>query len=45
MLASRFCANAGLAMAYGAKCFGMIDADVLAQIVAGLYVAMVAQGH
>jgi len=38
-------AYAGLALAYGAKCFGIIDADLLAQIVTGLYVAMVAQGH
>ena len=38
-------AYAGLALAYGAKCMGVIDGDVLAQILTGLYVAMVAQGH
>ncbi len=38
-------AYAGLALAYGAKCVGVIDGELLAQIVTGLYVAMVAQGH
>ncbi len=38
-------AYAGLAVAYGAKVCGIIDADLLAQIVTGLYVAMVAQAH
>ena len=36
---------AGLALAYGAGCAGWIDKDTVAQIVTGLYVAMVAQGH
>ena len=38
-------AYGGLAAAYGAGCFGVIDKDTVAQIVTGLYVAMVAQGH
>ena len=36
---------AGLALAYGAKCFGVIDADMLAQIVTVLYCAMFSQRH
>ena len=38
-------AYAGLALAYGAGCAGWIEKDLVAQIVTGLYVAMVAQGH
>ena len=38
-------AYAGLALAYGAKCLGVIDADMLAQIVTALYCAMVGQRH
>ena len=35
----------GLALAYGAKCFGFIDAELLAQVVTALYVAMFSQRH
>ena len=35
----------GLAMAYGAKCLGLIDAELLAQIVTALYCAMFSQRH
>ena len=38
-------AYAGLALAYGAKSLGVIDADMLAQIVTALYCAMVGQRH
>ncbi len=38
-------AYAGLAAAYGAGCLGVIDKETVAQIVTGLYVAMVAQGQ
>ena len=38
-------AYAGLAQAYGAGCAGWIDKDTVAQIVTGLYIAMVAQRH
>ena len=38
-------AYAGLALAYGAGSAGWIDKELVAQIVTGLYVAMVAQGH
>lgn len=34
---------AGLAGAYGAGCFGLIDKDMVAQVVTALYVALVAQ--
>ena len=34
-----------LGMAYGAKCWGLIDADLLAQIVTALYCAMFSQKH
>ncbi|MEP0207714.1 MAG: hypothetical protein ABJ370_05115 [Paracoccaceae bacterium] len=38
-------AYAGLAMAYGAACVGILDKDTLTQVVTGLYVAMTAQRH
>ena len=34
-----------LGLAYGAKCWGLIDADLLAQIVTALYCAMFSQKH
>lgn len=34
-----------LGLAYGAKCAGLIDADLLAQIVTALYCAMFSQRH
>ena len=36
---------AGLALAYGAGCAGLIDKDTVAQCVTGIYVAMVVQAH
>ncbi|MEL7117402.1 MAG: hypothetical protein AAGP08_17765, partial [Pseudomonadota bacterium] len=36
---------AGLALAYGAGCVGVIDKEVVAQIAAAIYAAMVAQKH
>ncbi len=38
-------AYAGLAMAYGAACVGILDKETLTQVVAGLYVALTAQRH
>lgn len=38
-------AYAGLTLAYGAKCAGFIDAEILAQIVTVLYCAMFSQRH
>ena len=38
-------AHAGLAAVYGAGCFGIVDKETLALIVAGLYVAMAMQRH
>ena len=38
-------AYAGLALAYGAKCVGVIDGDTLAQIVTALYCALCSQRH
>ncbi|MEM8801812.1 MAG: hypothetical protein AAGF55_04690 [Pseudomonadota bacterium] len=35
----------GLAMAYGAKCTGLIDAELLAQLVTALYCALFSQRH
>lgn len=34
---------AGLAGAYGALCFGLLDKDVVQQLVTALYVALVVQ--
>ena len=36
---------AGLALAYGAGCIGVIDKGVVAQIATAIYVAMVVQSH
>ena len=36
---------AGLALAYGAGCLGVIDKDAVAQIATAIYLAMVAQRH
>ena len=36
---------AGLAMAYGAGCVGLVDKGVVAQIATAIYVAMVVQSH
>jgi len=36
---------AGLALAYGAGCVGVIDKGVVAQIATAIYVAMVVQTH
>lgn len=38
-------AYAGLALAYGAGCAGWIDKEVVSQLAAALYAAMVAQKH
>ena len=38
-------AYAGLALAYGAGCVGLIDKELLNQVVMGLYVAITAQRH
>lgn len=35
----------GLALAYGAKCIGLIDAELLAQLVTALYCALFSQRH
>lgn len=35
----------GLACAYGAGCFGLIDKEVVGQIATACYIAMVAQVH
>lgn len=36
---------AGLALAYGAGCLGLIDKETVAQIATALYCTMVAQRH
>ncbi len=38
-------AYAGLAVAYGAGCAGLIDKDMVAQIATALYIALTAQSH
>jgi hypothetical protein len=38
-------AYAGLALAYGLACLGWLEKDVVNQIVAAIYAAMVAQRH
>ncbi|MEM1429612.1 MAG: hypothetical protein AAGG09_09155 [Pseudomonadota bacterium] len=38
-------AYAGLALAYGCGCAGLIDKEVVAQIVTALYAAMFTQRH
>ena len=38
-------AYAGLAIIYGAGCFGLVDKDTVAQVATAIYVALSAQRH